>query len=127
MSNPFQSPTATEQANASIPQRKPLWRIVPAVTTGVVLYGIRAILVFAYCMKWGADTIGGPHVDAGQMVWIPFFLADLPWSLIFDQYSFPSGIAALCVYALIVGLPWIGYGILLAKIVGWIYAKLTGR
>ncbi len=127
MPNPFQSPTATKQTNALITQGTSLWRIAPAVTVGAALYGIRATLVFAHGMKWGPDTIGGPHVDAGQMVWIPFMLADLPWSLIFDQYSFPTGTAALCVYALIVGMPWIGYGILLAKIVGWSYAKLTGR
>lgn len=84
-------------------------------------------MVVMYGMAMGPGTIGGPNVDAGQMVWIPFFLADFPWSMEFDRHTYSSGALALAIYALVVGLPWIAYGSLLSKLAAWLNAKTISR
>lgn len=126
MPNPFESPAAQNETNALSPQREAGWPIGPALTTGIALYVTRAILVFAYGMIFGTDTIGGPRLDAGGMVWIPFFVADFPWSFEFERYAFVSGMVALWVYALVVGVPWITYGFVLASLIRWVFVKCTG-
>lgn len=82
---------------------------------------MRAVAVLLYGLWLNPVPIGGPDVDAGQMVWIPFILADLPWSLSFDGFAFPSNGLALAFYAAGMGLPWILYGFCISKSIAWIY------
>lgn len=120
MRNPF-SPPRSSQATA-IPVSPSASQI--ALGVGSVLYLLRGAAVLVYGLWLMPVPIGGPNIDAGGMVWIPFLIADLPWSLWFPVFSFPSNAIALGTYAVIVGLPWIAYGYLLARLVMWTSRKV---
>ena len=79
------------------------------IAFGVLLYCVHVVLVAIFSYRLG--PLAGPDVDAGQMAWIPFFVADFPWSVIFNGITFPSNSLGVFVYAAVVGLPWIIYGI----------------
>lgn len=70
---------------------------------GMAVYLLRACLVFGY----GAVSapIGGPNVDESALEWMPFVMADFPWSFLFDNFTYSSNAVALTAYALVVGLP----------------------
>ncbi|XZE37139.1 hypothetical protein SH501x_002741 [Pirellulaceae bacterium SH501] len=95
--------------------------ILSHVWFGALLYAVRATLVFLYSLT--AVPIGGPGTDAAIMMWIPFFVVDIPWSLLFESVSYSSNETALVVYALFVGIPWIIYGFVLQKLFGSIRAR----
>ncbi len=84
-----------------------------------MIYGFRLALVLVYGLLLNPVAIGGPHADSGMLVWLPFFLADLPWSVWFDSFEYPSNFVALAVYAIVVGLPWILYGIVFSRFATW--------
>lgn len=84
---------------------------------GLAIYILRAILVLTY----QAADIGGPNLDAGQMAWMPFFLVDVPWSILFNAIAYSSNSLAIFVYATIVGLPWILYGMLGFGLCNYLY------
>lgn len=120
MPNPYSPPRSSQAAaNPFSPSESQI-----ALGIGAVLYLLRGAAVLAYGLWLMPVPIGGPNIDAGGMVWIPFLIADLPWSLWFPAFSFPSNAIALGTYTVIVGLPWIAYGYVLARLVMWIYRKL---
>ncbi len=108
-----------ETANKRSKENRKPQRSKTPLRAGLVLYLLRMVLVVGYALI-GAPEIGGPNVDAGSMVWIPFFLADLPWSIFFDTFDYQSNTAALIVYAGIVGLPWIVYGYAVIRLADWL-------
>ncbi|RCS52620.1 hypothetical protein DTL42_07205 [Bremerella cremea] len=123
MDNPFATPKGNQNASTYLPSANGL---LLAGGIGIALYLLRACAVLIYGLLLVQVPIGGPDIDAGQMVWIPFFIADLPWSFwFFDGVQFPSNAIALATYTLIVGLPWIAYGFLLTRLVRWAYRRIN--
>lgn len=111
-------PLHSKRSKDIFPPRKYPFLTRINLLVGTAFWLIRAVCIYAYAWHVGID-LGGPNVDASAMVWIPFIVIDLPWSLLLDAIRFQSNEATLFVYATMIGLPWIFYGALSAWIVSW--------
>lgn len=89
---------------------------------GLVLYVLRAFFVAVYSVF--SVPIGGPGADASVLQWIPFFIADLPWSMLFKNNVYSTNTRALTVYALVVGIPWFAYGVIFQHGLVWMRSRV---
>jgi hypothetical protein len=89
---------------------------------GLVLYLLRAFCVAVYSLV--SVPIGGPGVDASVLQWIPFFIADLPWSMLFENNVYSTNTRALTVYAFVFGIPWFAYGVIFQQGLAWMRSRV---
>ena len=123
MINPFSSPRSDDSEIArEKPARLRLFTF-QGLAVGLVLYFVRAMAVLSYSRN--ASDIGGPQVDAGQMAWIPFFVVDVPWSLMFDNLTYSSDRTAVGAYSFAVGLPWVLYGMGGLWLIKYLHSKFV--
>ena len=123
--NPFSSPNSSDSGSRK--ENASRYRLCSflGVTVGIALYLVRATAVLVYSQI--TSDIGGPNVDSGQIAWIPFFAADIPWSLVFDYMTYPSNKTAVAIYSFVVGLPWVFYGIAAIWLIRFVREKINTR
>ena len=107
------------QAHSDQPGGSPKKPWIGKYEIAIALYSVRAFLILIWAI-WCRIPLGGPEQDASGMVWIPFLVADFPWSIAFEHFTYPTNEIALVIYMFTIGLPWLLYGWVIQRIFAWL-------